>query len=253
MRVAELRNRVYDVILDNMRKKKAVHTRNKHGMSLSNVPKYSAYDYRGLTQVCQKIRDEFRPLYISAKTFRVGIKSALRFLRAYYPEKNVDQAPPRVAGGQLIIVLEDTWDASSFLHGQRWKRSDTPERLFDLMPILKICLLNNNIDIAFTTDPFDLGSLQCPRSLYAREFNRWFRGHRDAWKDAIRKDLCHILFTHNFKGDMELVFKQLSDQSWVREVCAKWGLESEEQEAYLSTLGLCDPGYEGDPLISRRK
>jgi hypothetical protein len=216
------------------------------------VPRHSALDWRGLTQTCQIIRKEFRASYLAAKSVAVSITHVLDYLNAYYPTTSADTPLSSAAQGEVIIIIVDMRDKTKLGPNRTHPAvlgKPTP-KAHDLLPMLKRCMLTFNIDISFAADlTASYGGLDSYNASCARNFNVWFRAHRDEWKMAISKDLQKINFRYHTMTSMELVFMTYLAQSWVAEVMEDTKVQSEGREAYYSALGFRDSGHLAHPVV----
>jgi hypothetical protein len=243
---------VYEYAVENVRESNQCRSIAQRTMRHYEVPINSALDYRGLTQVCQEIRKEFRLLYLAAKVVGVSINHVLDYLRTYYPAINAGSGVTKPIQGEIIIIVVD----------MREKLLRTPSRIrhadfvkpvpkaYDLFPMLKHCLITLNLKISFVADiASKSGGLNSYNASCARNFNVWFRAHKDNWKIAISRDLCKINFRYHSMSSMELVFKTNSAQDWVAEVMEDARIQSDGREAYYSALGFRDRGHMAYPTV----
>jgi hypothetical protein len=221
-------------------------------MHRHEVPRHSALDWRGLTQACQVIRKEFRASYLAAKSVAVSITHVLDYLNTYYPITNAGTSLSQTAQGEIIIIIVDMRDKIK-VGPKRTQPAVLVKpalKAHDLHPMLKRCMLTFNIDISFAADlTASYGGLDSYNASCARNFNVWFRTHRDEWKAAISKDLQKINFRYHTMSSMELLFQTYSTQSWVAEVVEDTKVQSEGREAYYSALGFRDSGHLAHPVV----
>jgi hypothetical protein len=248
----ELRNHVYEYALDDLRDRSRYRTVDHRTMHRHEVPRHSALDWRGLTQACQVIRKEFRPSYLAAKSVAVSITHVLDYLNAYYPTTGASTPLSQTAQGEIIIIIVDMRDKTKLgpkrMHPAVLEKP-TP-KAHDLLPMLKRCMVTFNLDISFAADlTASYRGLDSYNASCARNFDVWFRAHRDEWKTAISKDLQKINFRYHAMSSMELVFKMYSTQSWVVEVIEDTKVHSEGREAYYSALGFRDTGHLAHPAV----
>ena len=230
-----------------------------------DVPLRPSLDYRGLAQVCREIRREFQALYRATKVVCVSIKDVLDYLQAVYPAHNPSRSASQAYEGKVIVVVEDTREkplvrlhnmpAFRTIEGYQmppgsFRPCEPIPKEIDLLPILKHCLLTRNIDISFVGDITD-GGLDNKIAEYARNFNVWFRGHRDEWKKTIAMDLDALLFRYKYISPIELVFKAHPAEIWVVEVMKDAQMESEGREAYYCRLGFRKPDHDTHPIVSQ--
>ncbi|KAI8931078.1 hypothetical protein NX059_012089 [Plenodomus lindquistii] len=128
----ELRNRIYDYCAETI----TVST-----TFCTSHPGHKA-EYRGLTQVCRQIRQEYHPIYMSGTTFEIDYKHISSYWNARYPE-SADQDVLATYSGKLIVQLDFT--------GSKYLRED-------ILHLLQRLAQSPRISIRFEwEDPVDLG------------------------------------------------------------------------------------------------
>jgi hypothetical protein len=221
-------------------------------MRRQGIPKQPTLDYRGLTQVGQEIRKEFRLSYLAVKIVGVSINHVLDYLQTYYPLVDTGKHIVQPFQGEIIIVVVDMREKLQLRTSRvRHAYFATPaHKAYDLLPMLKHCLITLNVEVSFVADiASKSGGLNSYNASCARNFNVWFRNHKNSWKIAISRDLHKINFRYHSMCPIELVFKTQSAQSWVVEDVKDSRAQSKERETYYSALGFRDRGHMAYPTV----
>ncbi|OAL57208.1 hypothetical protein IQ07DRAFT_30385 [Pyrenochaeta sp. DS3sAY3a] len=108
---ADIRNLIYHIASDNEYQAYLIHKptrrqRRELGFTEWEEPPskepQNSRPFHGLTQVCQLIRKEFRPLYMRHQQVGIHIEEISRYMRDFYPDKAYDQ------GADLVVAIKKT-------------------------------------------------------------------------------------------------------------------------------------------------
>lgn len=134
---------------------------------------HPAQDYRGLTQLCQQVRTEFRPLYMSRKRYHVATKDVRRYLNTYvaHPDK------ANVSGNGVLSVMI----------------KDLAVELLEITPAVQACLKMPNLTFNLVKGGHIKQQREDPeRNGMSRFSHKCICNEREAWSDALDKSLTYL-------------------------------------------------------------
>ena len=127
----EIRNYVYDLVLYNMDKDIQLL---KLRYTADVKPTTKVPGYRGLTQICRQVREEFRPLYQAHNVYvEIDIRHAARYVTTFYDRSDY-KALAKVNGSIEISLNNVSWYLG-------FTDQDDTEDELELLPLLQLLSL----------------------------------------------------------------------------------------------------------------
>jgi hypothetical protein len=79
-------------------------------------PAKPSYPFFGLTQVCQQVRAEYRPLWLSASVIVIEFERFEKFVQTFFPEsQQLDSEDPGAVGLKCLVLTWDPVQRNQFL------------------------------------------------------------------------------------------------------------------------------------------